>query len=273
MSGDLTVPFTPTHTLAAVPLGLLWSRPGVFSSLAIGCMVPDWPLYVPGGPPYDLTHSFAGILIACLPLGLGLALLYQAVLKRPLFELLPAPLGRRLARFLDGPNLARPGTLLAIAAAVALGAMTHVVWDAFTHRGAWGVALLPQLGEPLLTVSGVRIPGYAALQHGCTLFGLPLALLLFARWYRRAEQKPLPATVLTPGSRLFWTAILTLLPVLILGVMVIELLVPQLTPRGVFITLVRGVTRAGLAMLASIALYGAFFHLVRGRQAALRTGP
>lgn len=267
------MPFTPTHTLAAVPLGLLWPRPGIFSALAIGCMVPDWPLYVPGGPPYELTHSFIGIAVACTPIGLALAIVYLALLKRPLFELLPAPLRRRLAQYLDGPPLARPQTWLVLAAAVAVGATTHVVWDAFTHRGAWGVALLPQLAEPVLTVSGVGIPGYAALQHGCTLFGFPLAVWLFAGWYRRAEERVLPSPVLGRGSRIFWTTALLTSQALIFGNMLFDLFAPDPAPRHVFITLVRGVTRAGLAMMVSAALYGAFYHLVSGRRTAQAARP
>lgn len=266
------MPFTPTHTLAAVPLGMLSSRPGVFSALVIGCMVPDWPLYVPGGPAYELTHSFVGVAVACTPIGLALALVYQAALKRPLFELLPASLGRRLSRYLDVPVLLQPLTLLVLALAVAAGATTHIVWDAFTHRGAWGVALLPQLREPVLTVSGVQIPGFAALQHGCTLFGFPVAVLLFARWYRHAVEQALPPPVLGPRGRVFWTAVLVAIPLLIVGKMVVDLLAPDPTPRYVFITLVGGVTRAGLAMMISAALYGAWFHVVRGRRPAQSAG-
>lgn len=262
------MPFTPTHTLAAVPLGLLSSRRGVFSALVIGCMVPDWPLYVPGGPSYTLTHSFSGIAIACTPLGVALAVIYQLFLKRPLFELLPAPLGRRLSRYLDGPPLADWRTVAAITAAVALGATSHIVWDAFTHGSAWGVELLPQLREPFVTIGGFEVPAYSALQHGCTLFGFPLAVLLFAAWYRRAPEGTSPPPVLGRSGRTIWTMVLVGLPAVIIADMTIELFAREPTARYIFRTLFHGVTRAGLAMIVLSVLYGGYFQLVRGRRTA-----
>ena len=83
------MPFTPTHMLAGLPVAAVWRGPGIGSALIIGTMIPDWPLYIPLGPAYEVTHSFQGVFTASLPLGLAVVLLFQYILKRPLYELLP----------------------------------------------------------------------------------------------------------------------------------------------------------------------------------------
>ena len=151
------MPFTPTHMLAALPIARHWSSPGIFSALMIGSMVPDWPMYITVGPEYQLTHSFPGIFIACMPLGLAVTLLFLAVVRRPLLELAPSGLQQRLVRFVNAQPELTAGSFARLALAVCVGATTHIVWDAFTHHGAWGVELLPGPFMDFLDPWGNRI--------------------------------------------------------------------------------------------------------------------
>ena len=64
------MPFTPTHTLAVIPI---WSWcPGAYSrsALVIGCMIPDLPVLLPINVSYTTTHSLPGVVVACVPLGI-----------------------------------------------------------------------------------------------------------------------------------------------------------------------------------------------------------
>ena len=64
------MPFTPTHVAAIIPVAFLGRRWFPFSALAIGAMVPDLPLYLPGALDYQVTHSPAGLVAICLPVGI-----------------------------------------------------------------------------------------------------------------------------------------------------------------------------------------------------------
>jgi hypothetical protein len=264
------MPFTPTHTLAALPIAWLWSRHGTFSALVIGTMVPDWPLYVPIGPVYQLTHSLRGLFTACLPIGFALAILYHLGLKQALFQLLPAGLRARLSPYVDVPSILRPATLLAIAAAVLIGAASHIVWDAFTHYGAWGVRLVPMLSDTLFRAGNLDIPIYMALQHGCTLVGFPVFLLAVYVWYRRTDAGLVPAPVLSPWVTLAWRAAFVAIPAgsmfqTVLGI------APFFPSRDAIYLLIHGVTRTGFIILVLLACYGLFFALAgRDDRAAAR---
>ena len=263
------MPFTPTHTLAAVPLGFLWRQPAGFSSMVIGSMVPDWPLYVPFGPQYDLTHSIPGLFISCLPLGLVLALYFQFALKQPLTELLPEGLQRRLSKFLGSPAKLSFPALIAICGAVLVGAASHVFWDSFTHRGTWGVQMFPALSEVALTLGSANFRWYMVLQHGSTFVGMPIFLLLLYAWYRKSSAGDLPAQTLPGTARLFWRVVLLVLPTIVLGHMTWQLF-DATTTRSVFRTLFYGVTRSGLLLMIALLVLG-LQYLLRNRIAVWST--
>lgn len=259
------MPFTPTHLLAALPIARRWTSPGIFSALMIGSMIPDWPLYFPVGPTYELTHSFPGILIACLPLGLAITLLFLTLVRRALFELAPPGLQRRLARFLEGPPTLNARAIAALALAVCVGATTHIVWDAFAHRDAWGVALVPGLQQTWFNMAGVQIAGYMVLQHGCSLIGLPLLAVLYVNWYRRAEQLPVDDPIVSKTARYVWIALLIGFPML--AMVRHAALIPQLNLRPAALALYYGVTEAGFLLIILIACYSLLFYpVVRYRQ-------
>lgn len=60
------------------------------------------------------------------------------------------------------------------------GMVTHVVWDAFTHKTGYFVMEMPLLQEEVYS-----IPIYKFLQHGSTCFGL--LLLIYVLWKYRRE--------------------------------------------------------------------------------------
>jgi len=254
------VPFTPTHVLAAIPIARRWGSPGIFSALAIGSMIPDWPLYFPGGPDYQLTHSFPGIFIACLPLGLTITWLFLAVARRPLFELVSRGLQQRLAGYLDSPPEQSLRGVLKLAVAVSVGAATHIGWDAFTHGGSWGVATFPALREVWITVFGVKFVGFMVLQHGSSLLGLPIMLVLFRRWYRRAKCQQAPRPVISPVARRLWVLLLVGFPLAAMVRHIADL--PMLTLRPVILALYFGVTEAGFTLIILIACYSLLFYPV-----------
>ncbi|MEU3507779.1 DUF4184 family protein [Streptomyces longwoodensis] len=184
------MPFTLSHAAAVLPAlradgsGRARLVPAV---LVAGSFAPDMTYYaasaVPGGMEFGaVTHSLPGVfsvdvLIAWLLVGLWL------LVREPLVALLPrARQGRPAALTRCGAPRARvrPSLLLRWYACAALGALTHVFWDAFTHHDRWGVRLLPVLDAQ---VAGS--PLYWYLQYG----GSALAALVIAAFVARALRR------------------------------------------------------------------------------------
>ncbi|MFD0660439.1 DUF4184 family protein [Thermocatellispora tengchongensis] len=154
------MPFTVSHVAAVIPLigAARVRRLAEPWALAAGAMVPDLPLFLPLGE-YREWHSPAGIALRCLPAGLVLLALFQYVLRDPLTALLPPPLAARVAA------LERPGwrRAPAMAAGVLAGAVTHVLWDSFTHSWGWAWLSAPVAGT---------LPAYKLAQYASTAGGL-----------------------------------------------------------------------------------------------------
>jgi hypothetical protein len=244
----------------------LYRKPAVFSSIVIGCVVPDWPLYVPVGPGYYLTHSFTGLFVVCLPLGLALAVFYQLTLKRPLYELLPKCFQIRLVRQVEQPQRLSLPVLLNICIAILLGAASHIVWDAFTHGDMWGVQMFPSLQETLLTIGPLRFSTYMALQHGSTFVGFPIFLILLMYWCKISGTGVAPASTLTRPAKFFWRAVLLAI-LIVMSLQIIWNLVNALSLREVFGALYFGVTQAGLLYLLALAALGLHFLWLNHRSA------
>ena len=68
-------------------------------------------------------------------------------------------------------------SFLRLSIAILVGSTSHIVWDAFTHKGEWGVNLLPRLNNPI-DIAGIVLPGYKLFQYGSTIIGLPILAAL-----------------------------------------------------------------------------------------------
>lgn len=246
--------------LAVVPLRAVWPKPAPFLALLIGSMVPDWPLFVPFGPTYVLTHTLGGAVTVCVVLGLSLYLAFHKFLKIPLSCLLPDAWRRRVQPLIEAPHSRSPLALVEVALALALGALSHVVWDAFTHQGRWGVSLLPSLNDVVFSVGGFDVQGFRALQHGSSLLGLPLLVALCVYWFRSVEPAPAPPNPLGNRLRGGLIVVLLLLPALV-GLWTLVASAAQLSSvadlgKAAHIA----ATRMGLALACLLVIYGSAFN-------------
>lgn len=173
------MPFTPSHPAAVLPF---LRTPLPASALVIGSMTPDIPFYLPFDPGLR-THTAAAVGSTDVLLGALAWLVWHGLLAAPALWATPHPLRARLSGVPLGVRV-RLGDLrtsLLTVVALALGAATHVLWDAFTHAGRWGPQVFPALGEPW-----GPMPGYRWLQHTSGLVGGLLLLAWLVRWWRRA---------------------------------------------------------------------------------------
>lgn len=205
------MPFTPSHAVIALPF---LRTPLVPAALAVGAMSPDLPLFVRGLPiTYALTHTPAWLPLTIV-IALALLLLWRCVLRPAVRELSPQWLARRLPAGWDAgavpalrgtfagtrsPDRVSWGAALLLVVSLALGILSHIVWDLFTHEGRWGVAVLPVLDE-----QWGPLTGYKWLQHGSSALGLAILAVWAFRWLRGRDAAPLVPRLLPTGVRWGW---------------------------------------------------------------------
>ncbi|MFI5660070.1 DUF4184 family protein [Streptomyces sp. NPDC051684] len=199
------MPFTISHAAAVLPFVRrdgAGRGPLVPALLVAGSFAPDLTYYAAGVAPGAMefgafTHSFAGVFTVDVALALVVVALWRLI-REPLLGLVPVRARGRLAAVLRPRARTRWWPLWWYVSA-AIGATTHVVWDAFTHPDRWGVRLFPVLGE---TFAGSPLYWYAQYAGSAAA----LAVLAAYAWWavRSAEPAPAPAT----GERwLAWTLI------------------------------------------------------------------
>ena len=192
------MPFTLSHPAASVPL----ARHGlVLSALVVGSMAPDFA-YFTFLPVSHFSHSLPGLLLFCVPSGLAVLWVFHKLLKRPMLSLLPPSHQRRLTAATNDFSFGPWRRLALIVASLVLGALTHVVWDAFTHPYGWAVERVSALSRPLIETPHGALRMYKVLQHGSTLVGAILLCYGYVRWYRQAPASPAtPSSLLPPAAR------------------------------------------------------------------------
>lgn len=141
------MPFTLSHPAASVPLA---RRGLVLSALVVGSMAPDFQYLFPVLPGSTYSHSFAGVFLFSVPMGLIALWLFHAILKQPLLSLLPTSHQRHLTLVAQGFSFGPPRRFALILTSLALGALTHIAWDSFTHTQGWMVQHIDILRLPII---------------------------------------------------------------------------------------------------------------------------
>jgi hypothetical protein len=189
----LPVPLTPAHAAAVVPF-CRWKPYFWLSPLVVGSMAPDFAYFA--FPPPSLRHVGhrpLGLVLFCVPAGLAVLYAFHRFLKRPLVLLLPRPVRAKLWPHC-GPFPLLPLRRLAwICTLLVLGAVTHAVWDGFTHEDGWAVLEYPQMKTVVCTVVGHDVHLFGLMQYGCSLLGLGLLAWWSWQWYCRAPAGRAPA--------------------------------------------------------------------------------
>jgi len=176
---------TFVHPAAVLPL---MRGPLVSAALVAGALAPDVPYFlraldVPVSAqswwePFlnaTTTHAWPGLVTVAMPLALVLYLALVAC-GRPARWALPA------ASDLRGGRDGRGGLWLVwVVVSLALGVLTHVLWDSFTHSDGWVVTRVDALRtEAVGSLTWARL-----LQHLSTVVGL-VVLVVYAWKHRRA---------------------------------------------------------------------------------------
>ncbi len=199
------MPFTLSHPATVLPFGRLLARWRLLSAVVVGSMVPDFGRFLPWQPTRFETHSAAALITFCLPAGLATYWLFQWLIKRPLIEVLPAGAHARWRGSYAPADVTSIKQWALAAGGVLFGAVTHLVWDAFTHEGARGVRMFPVLDEPVVQLGGHRLVGAHLLQDANSVVGLLVVVAIVAYGLRPGRPgDELAARRLARGERLGW---------------------------------------------------------------------
>ncbi|MFI0356779.1 DUF4184 family protein [Actinomadura sp. 9N407] len=257
------MPFTLSHPAAVIPLARGRLVP---SALVAGSMAPDVPSFL--GLAEGLraaTHEPVGVLTVDLVLGIVLLTLFQVVWKRPLVALAPGWARRRLT----GPATGfRRSMIVWVPPSVLVGGVTHVFWDAFTHRYHGFADVMPAL----VTTSFAGMEAYRWLQYGSGVIGIAVIAWWLYRWARREPVHPAPLPGLS--GRAVLGVVGAVAAAAIAGGLLAAVLLfnqPDL-PRTFHMTVASGVIGTISAGILSLTLYGVAFVLLERRGTAT-SGP
>jgi hypothetical protein len=165
------MPFTPAHALAAWPIARLAPRLPL-AAVVIGTWSPDFEYLLRLAPTGRFGHSLPALFWFCVPLSLAVWVVFDRLIRPALSDLLgPALVGQPAEgqRATTTRTAARRLAWLALAAAG--GALSHVIWDSFTHDTGWAVARIPFLASPVGWHATGQMRWYKLLQHGSTVLG------------------------------------------------------------------------------------------------------
>lgn len=182
------MPFTLAHPAAVLPLRRTRLP---FAALVVGSMVPDVPLFTPAHGLYERTHSLVGIVTVDVLIGLLGWLAWTLVLRDALIDSAPAGVRTRLPRRAPAAGVGARGRGLldavAVVGALVAGAVTHVVWDEFTHPGRWG-----QQHVRVLSGSYAGVPAVSWAQYASGVVGLVVLVVVALRALGRTPAHAAP---------------------------------------------------------------------------------
>jgi hypothetical protein len=174
------MPFTISHAAAVLPLQRLGPYTLPLSALMVGSMAPDFGYFFSREISRQLTHSFTGLFTFALPGGLAVWLFYVAVLEKTTITLLPDRWHTRFAH----TDAITPALVARATIAILLGAITHILWDAFTHQGTFVADAVPALLRP--TPGFEWMPIYHLLQGLSSVVGI----VILGLWVHGLHRQP-----------------------------------------------------------------------------------
>ncbi|HEY2465716.1 MAG TPA: DUF4184 family protein [Steroidobacteraceae bacterium] len=207
------MPFTISHTAVVLPFSRLLARWQLLSAAVIGAMLPDFRVFFPGMSRVE-THSVTALFTFCLPVGLITYWLFQRLIKTPMLEVLPDGPYARWRPFAAEANIRSIRQWLLAGGGVVVGALTHLIWDAFTHDGGRGVRMFPVLDDSLFEFGSRRIPAHFVLQDLGSLLGLAAVLAMLCYGLRRGAEAAVPNRLVPSRERFAWMLIYALTAVI-----------------------------------------------------------
>jgi hypothetical protein len=119
----------------------------------------------------NYSHTMDGLFWFDLPLGLFIAFLFHNIIRDSLFDNLPRLLKSKLFVFqqFNWNNYFKKNWIVVVIS-ILIGALSHIIWDSFTHEHGYFVQLIPFLSNTI-EFFGKQVLILKILQHSSTLIG------------------------------------------------------------------------------------------------------
>ncbi|MFC6715345.1 DUF4184 family protein [Branchiibius cervicis] len=247
------MPFTPAHIAAVLPVTARPRRWVVPAAWVVGSVVPDLVWFLFSTDAYNTAHSLRGVVTLDLAVGIVVVVAWRLIVLTPTRDVLPHVLGEHV----PARGSLRPCEWPAAAVGVVAGALTHVLWDSFTHPGRWGSSHIPLLRDDIGPLPGSRWAQYAS-----GVFGVLVVAVFLVRRYRRHPGQPVMDRRLPPGLRWVVLAIVVGVPTLVGALAGVHAM-----PEGLRIATVSSVRHFSVALLATVLLASCLWWLLPRRTA------
>lgn len=166
------MPFTFSHPAIVLPLAKFWKDRFSLTGLIIGSLTPDFEYFMRMKIKSEYSHTFLGIFWLDIPLALIVAFLFHNLVKDSLINNLPVLLKSRFSNFKKfNWNIYFENHILVVFYSILIGALSHILWDDFTHKTGFFVTNFSSLNEEL-NIFNFRVPIYKILQHSSSLIGV-----------------------------------------------------------------------------------------------------
>ena len=248
------MPFTLSHAAAALPFRRF--KP-VWPALVIGTMAPDFEYFLRLSDEGRTGHHFPGLVIITLPLAILVFCLFECYVRKPIVELLPLALQRRLQNHLKSRSVTGWKSFAVVMAWILCGIATHLAWDWCTHPHTWIWEHWGWLRQKVAVPFHPPVMMNKLVQYASSLFGLTVLTIWFVVWYYRAvPAKQVLTKQLTPSRKVIIVGIMTTVVVIAgypLAIQRVSELDPAMNPINVAATFVEAVI---LLFSLQILLYG-----------------
>jgi len=165
------MPFTLSHPAIVLPLAKLPKRYISATGLIVGSMSPDFEYFVLMKNQRVHGHEYMGILYMDLPIALLTTFLFHQLVRNALIMNLPLFLKARLFSYTSFNWISHfKKYWFTILVSVLIGAVSHLGWDAFTHRHSV-VTDHFETFKAELDLFGSDVAIYSILQGLSSLFG------------------------------------------------------------------------------------------------------
>lgn len=170
------MPFTLAH-----PAVVIFSKNKNFNllGLILGSMAPDFIYFLLFNPISNLGHTLLGFVILNLPICFLLNYLILKFIKNPFIINLPSKICSYYTYLINYDfNFKSTKDIFVFTYSCIVGMLTHIIWDAFTHKTGYFVVNINLLKESI-HILGYQVPFFKLLQHGSTLLGFFVILYYF----------------------------------------------------------------------------------------------
>lgn len=179
------MPFTLAH-----PAVVIFSKNKNFNllGLILGSMAPDFIYFLLFNPSSNLGHTLLGFSILNLPICFLLNYLILKFIKNPFIINLPSKICNYYTYLINYDfNFRSTKDIFVFSYSCIVGMLTHIIWDAFTHKTGYFVVNINLLKESI-HILGYQVPFFKLLQHGSTLLGF-FVILYYLYTIRRYSNK------------------------------------------------------------------------------------